>query len=586
VLPDFALDQANAAAVVEICYRLDGLPLAIELAAARSRILSPQVMLARLEKRLPLLTGGARDAPARQRTLRDTIAWSYDLVAPADQALFRRLTVFTGGATFEAVEAVANPDGDLDTLDSLQRLVEHSLVRQTEGSQDEPRFVMLETIREFGLEQLEATAEADATRQRHTAHFLAIADRAAPKLRGGEQLVWLDRLQTEHDNLRTALDWAIARDVTAALALAADLAWFWHYRGFVSEGRAWLDRALALDPATPSAKRTAALLGGAALAEVQATVDDSEDLAAAALAAAQRDGDLASQAYAQLLLGFAARDRGKPDEAETLQEEALRLARQAGDRWTEAHCCLHLAGIPWNHGDYQGTAALLEEGLAAAEAAGDDWLITRARSLLGLLASDQADPERAIALLEPSLAQQRVSQDRIGGMSSLLWLGTARRQRGDLQQAEESLTEALATAHELGDEWHIAASLAALGEVALARGNLPQALAFHRDALRAATAARLTQSWQIRGLAAALVAAGHAEAGARLFGAEARVRQNTQELLVPADQQVYTESLALARAKLGEERFEAAWAAGQTTALEPAIAAALTVADQAIAAGA
>lgn len=585
VRPDFVLDDENAAAIVEICRRLDGLPLAIELAAARVRMLSPQAMLGRLEKRLPLLTGGARDAPRRQRTLRDTIAWSHDLLQTEEQTLFRRLAVFAGGATLAAVEAVGNPDGSLDVGGGLERLIEHHLVQQM-ASAGEPRYTMLQTIREFGLEMLDAAAEADAARRRFTAYLLALAERAAPHLRGREQLLWLDRLHTEHDNLRAALDWALAHDGTAALALAADLGWFWHYRGFVSEGRAWMKRTLALE-LPPSAKRTAALLAAAGLAEVQADVDRWEALASEALAAAERDGDLASQAYARLLLSFAARDRNRYDEAQVLLEQARDLAEQGDDHWTAVHCSIHLAGTPWNHGDYDRTAKLLEAGLAAAEASGDAWLITRAGALLGLLNAECANLERAIALLEPALAQQRVNQDRGGAMSTLLWLGTARRQHGDPRQAEELLTEALVTAQELGDTWHVAASLAALGEAALARGDPQQALIHARDALRAAVPANLTQSWQMRGLAAALIAAGCAEDGARLFGAESRARDKLHELLVPADRPSYDETLARARAMLGDERFEAAWEAGEAAAANGALAAiqeALAAADGVIAA--
>ena len=205
VKPDFAVDNANAPALAEICHRLDGLPLAIELAAARVRMLSPQAMLARLEQRLPMLTGGARDAPERQRTLRDTIAWSYDLLEPDEQVLFRRLAVFVGGATFEAVEAVANPDGDLDVFGGLERLLEHSLLRQEEGPEGEPRFTMLETIREFGLEQLAQNDEETEARNRHVVLFQALIENSDEELSGPDQSSWFARLDADHDNLQLAM---------------------------------------------------------------------------------------------------------------------------------------------------------------------------------------------------------------------------------------------------------------------------------------------------------------------------------------------------------------------------------------------
>src|SRR5215207_4909116 len=212
VKPDFAVDDGNAAAVAEICRRLDGLPLAIELAAARVRMLPPPALLARLDKRLPLLTGGARDAPERQRTLRDTIAWSHDLLAPEERVLFRRLAVFAGGCTLEAAEAVGNQDGALDAFGGLERLCEHSLVRQDVGPGGQPRFVMLETIREFGLERLAESGEEAAIRKGHAALFMELAEAAAPALTGPDPGPWLDQLETEHDNLRGALWWAVSTD--------------------------------------------------------------------------------------------------------------------------------------------------------------------------------------------------------------------------------------------------------------------------------------------------------------------------------------------------------------------------------------
>ncbi len=237
VKADFAIDNETAPAVAEICRRLDGLPLAIELAAARVRMLPAQAMLARLDQRLPLLTGGARDAPERQRTLRNTIAWSYDLLQPEEQVLFRRLAVFSGGASFEAIEAVTNPEGELDVFGGLERLLEHSLLRQEEGLKGEPRFTMLETIREYGLEQLKALADADAARRMHFEYFLTLAETAEPELSGPDQGVWLDRLEIEHDNVRAALDWGVERnEAEVALRLAAGLWRFWLVRGHFTEG--------------------------------------------------------------------------------------------------------------------------------------------------------------------------------------------------------------------------------------------------------------------------------------------------------------------------------------------------------------
>jgi predicted ATPase/class 3 adenylate cyclase len=229
--PAFALTDENAAAVAEICRRLDGLPLALELAAARVKLLPPQALLERLDERLKLLTGGARDAPARQRTLRDAIAWSHDLLSPHDQTLFRRLAVFAGGCTLEAVEAVGNADGELDTLEGMASLIDESLLRQIDGPGDEPRFAMLETIREYGLERLEVSGESGTVQERHATYFASVAEALRPHLYGPDQGRTIRQLEAEQGNLRAALAWAVEHaDAAIGLRLTANLRKFWLLR--------------------------------------------------------------------------------------------------------------------------------------------------------------------------------------------------------------------------------------------------------------------------------------------------------------------------------------------------------------------
>ncbi|MBA3415204.1 MAG: adenylate/guanylate cyclase domain-containing protein, partial [Chloroflexia bacterium] len=272
VKPDFAIDNDNASAVAEICWRLDGLPLAIELAAARVRMLSPQAMLARLDQRLPFLTGGARDAPHRHRTLRDTIAWSYDLLQPEHQVLFRRLAVFVGGCALEAAEAVTNPDRELDVLGGMERVGEHSLLRQDEGLGGEPRLAMLETVREYGLERLVASGEADPARERHAGHFAALGD-------GIERVFWarpeplLATLEAEADNLRAALGWAAGQGkAETGLRLGIAFGMLALQRGMPAEGREWLRRVQALGGGEPPLRaRALTTLGWIALYQ-----DDTE----------------------------------------------------------------------------------------------------------------------------------------------------------------------------------------------------------------------------------------------------------------------------------------------------------------------
>jgi len=248
VKPDFTLSEATAADVTAICRRLDGLPLAIELAASRVRVLPPRQLLSRLDTRLKLLTGGHRDLPARQQTLRAAIEWSHDLLDPDEQTLFARLAVFSGGCTFEAAEAICAAAGELglDVLDGLDSLTQKSLLRPDEGDDGESRFTMLETIREYGLDRLDATGDAAMVRRTHAGYFLTLAEKAEPELTGPDQVAWLNRLNAEHDNFRSALGWLEQADgAETRLRIVAALWRFWWMHGHLAEGRGWLDRALA-----------------------------------------------------------------------------------------------------------------------------------------------------------------------------------------------------------------------------------------------------------------------------------------------------------------------------------------------------
>src|SRR5215213_4336495 len=247
---DFEVTDDSAPAVAEICVRLDGLPLAIELAAARIKMLPPKAMLQRLSSRLKLLTGGARDLPERQRTLRATIEWSYALLDEGEQVLFGRLAVFSGGRTLEAIEAICDAEGDLpvDVFEGVSSLLDKSLLRQEEGPNGQPRFVMLETVHEFAREKLAESPEADEIKRVHAEYFLILAKEAFPELRGPDQLEWLERLEAEHDNMRAALSWAsVRKEAEVALRLGGALSWFWSVRGYQSEGRRWLEEALAIE---------------------------------------------------------------------------------------------------------------------------------------------------------------------------------------------------------------------------------------------------------------------------------------------------------------------------------------------------
>ena len=354
VKPDFVVTSANAPALAEICHRLDGLPLAIELAAALVKMLPPQALLKRIEKRLPLLTGGARTLPARQQTMRNTIAWSHDLLSPEEQTLFRRLAVFAGGCTLEAAEAVVNQEGTQDVFAGIASLVDKSLLRQEEGTEGEPRFRTLETVREFGLERLAASGEEPAIRDRHSTYFLTLLGRNdydfVPL---SPDQAWLDLADREHDNLRSALGWAQkSGQHETLLRLAASLAYFWYYRGHLQEGRRWLDQALQTPPdAGAPLLRAAALTLRGLLANVSGETDRAAELLTESFDWWERSGDAGGNAVARSLLGGVRVNQGEYDEAKTLFAATATALRDAGyDDWL-GHALFHLGLIAWAQGD-------------------------------------------------------------------------------------------------------------------------------------------------------------------------------------------------------------------------------------------
>ena len=404
VRDDFAVTAENAAAVAEICVRLDGLPLAIELAAARVRLLTPEAMLARLERRLPLLTGGARDLPARQRTLRDAIAWSYDLLEPDEQALFRRLAVFVGGCTLDSAEATATAEvGDRrwalaahDVLDGIESLIAKNLLRRVSGPGGASRMAMLETVREYGLEQLAQAGELHAMRRWHRVHFLDLAERAEPGMRGPEQIVWLDRLEAEHDNLRAALTWCLAdaTDADRALRLAGALVWFWLTRAHVTEGRRWLDLVLERPDGAPVAYLKA-LHGAGWLAHMQHDAATAQRRADAALTLARDLGHPWSLSFALLLRARVAYFGGDAPTVRPLAEQCLLAAREAGDEWLIAWA-LHLHALAAHiAGDYPTARGYYEQSLAIRQRIGSLEGIGMCQHLLGMVAYQEGEYEEA-----------------------------------------------------------------------------------------------------------------------------------------------------------------------------------------------
>ncbi|OGG56550.1 MAG: hypothetical protein A3F84_22560, partial [Candidatus Handelsmanbacteria bacterium RIFCSPLOWO2_12_FULL_64_10] len=432
VRPDFAVTNENAPAVAEICHRLDGLPLAIELAAARIRLLPPQAMLARLGRRLPLLTGGARDLPARQQTLRNAIAWSYDLLDAGEHTLFRRLAVFVGGFTLEAAEAVCRELSvgavrepplqviDVDGLDGLESLVSKSLLRQEEVA-GEPRFIMLETIQEYALERLTESGEAEAMRRQHAEYFLALAEGAETELRGPQQALWLNRLEEEHDNLRAALRWSIERgEAEQGLRLGGALWRFWEVHGYLTEGRERLAGLLTLTGTSGrTAARAKALNGAGVLASRQGDYAAARALHEESLAIRRTLDDKQGIAWSLNNLGLVAADQGDYAAARALHEESLAIRRTLDDRQGIAASLNNLGLVVANQGDHARARALYEESLGILGALGNRQGIANLLNNLGNVAYGQGDCAAARALYEESLAIRRALGDRWGISNSL-----------------------------------------------------------------------------------------------------------------------------------------------------------------------
>ncbi|MEA2523389.1 MAG: hypothetical protein QOF73_616, partial [Thermomicrobiales bacterium] len=416
---DFALTEANAAAIAEICRRLDGLPLAIELAAARVKILSPAALLARLGHRLDLLTGGTRDAPARLRTMRDAIAWSHDLLEPEEQTLFRRLAVFAGGFGLDAAEAVVAASGGLsiDVFEGLASLVEKSLLRPVDGTGDEPRFGMLETVREYALERLAACGEDEAIRAAHAAFFFRLVAAARPGIEGPERLPTIERIDREQDNVRAALTWTLDRgNAETAQGLTAEMARFWVVLGAIGEGRAWLDRAVALDALASPATRAMALYWAADFAVFQDALDRAHALAEEALGLARASGDRLGEALALRQLGVTHQCRGEFDAAWPLMEAARDGVAGLGERVWHGVLLRDLGILATQRGDHDRGRAYHHEALALWRRLDHPWGVPAALR-------DLADEALTRGDVTAAAAHYRESLERWGHLREKIHLG-------------------------------------------------------------------------------------------------------------------------------------------------------------------
>ena len=471
VKPDFEVTDENAPAVAEICARLDGLPLAVELAAARVKLLPPKAMLGRLGSRMKLLTGGARDLPERQRTLRGAIEWSHDLLDEGEKKLFARLSVFAGGRTLEAIEAVCDAEGDLpvDSLEGVSSLLDKSLLRQEEGPEGEPRFVMLETIHEYARERLQESGEEQEIKRLHAEFFLALAEEAEPEMPGPRQGEWIDRLEAEHDNFRVALSWTLeGRDAVLGLRLAGALRNFWLYRGHLSEGIGWLEGTLRGGSEAPKPAPAKVLEGAGAIENYRGNHQRSATFLEESAALYREMGDKQGLARSLNFLGHATADLGDWKRAEALYREAGALGRELGNEQRVFASLLNLGWAALCQEDYQRAAEACREALAMANDLKDKGATASASGNMGWVALGQGDHARAAALFTESLVlftelgNQLESAEYLEGMAGVAGAEGEGERAARLYAAAKALRETIGAPLLAGDlprhERHVAAA--------------------------------------------------------------------------------------------------------------------------------
>lgn len=569
--PTFALTADNAETVAVICARLDGLPLALELAAARMRFLSPAALLARLSERLPLLSGGSHDTPARQRTMRGAIAWSYDLLPLEERALFRQIAVFKGGIDPDLIP----PDfgrrgtvaGDIDA--GLDRLRGLSLVQVTGegefGGGTGGRVTMLETVREFALERLAAEGESDWARAAHARTFLGLTERETAAFRGPRQAEAVGRIDREEENARAALRWSIlAGEPETALNLAAALGPYWIRRSRIGEGRGWLERALGLSGGSDAA-RARALNAMGAIAEKQGDYTAAETCFETAHAIWSGLGDRQGVGAALDGLGNVAHGLGRLDRAGALSREALAIAREGGDPADIATALAHLAGIATARGDLDEARALHAECLDACRGLGDDRGVGVELVNLGIVAHWEGDTARAVVLYRQSLNAFRRLGDRLAVALVLSNLGEALIALGEFDPAVEQLREALETQRAVGDLRGGAITLANLADVARQRGDgaTAEARFVESISLFAQIGDQALIAEGIEGLGGVMHDLGRTRGAARLLGAAEELRDRNGAPRQIANHDAYKRTLAGVRAGLAPEVFSAEWMTGR-----------------------
>lgn len=583
--PDFRPTTVSMRAIAEICVRLDGLPLAIELAAARIKLLPPQALLARLERRLEVLTGGARDAPLRQRALRNTIAWSYDLLTPSQQALFRRLSIFVSGCTLEAVETLYSTlhEDTTQVLDGVALLIDESLLQQLEF-EAAPRLVMLETIREFGLEMLAASGEGESVREAHSRCYLQLAEDAETEIGGPAQASWLSRLEQEHDNVRAAMLWLLEKgekqdSIALALRLCGALQTFWVVHGHVSEGRRFLERALVAQTSGETievAVLAKALVTAAYLAFIQSDFVRVEPLCQRGLALYQELEDQPGIAFALSFLGSIAWINGDMSRARALTEEVLVIARKVDLTDRAARALFILGLIESSVGNYAGARDHYQACLEAYRILGDKRGVAHTLSQLAqVMLVEQQDVELVRRLLEECLS---LSQE-IGFKEGIAAYQCVSAQialfRGELDAAQMLAEQSVEQYQEMEHKHGVAKSLSVQAKIHALKGEYAAAQSCYEQSL--AITGKLSEQWvasvYLMELGEVVAEQGQLAWAAQLWGTAESLREMYHVPIHLTERDDYERSVAFVRAHLGERAFAAAWAQGRAMTTGQALAA-------------
>ncbi|MFL5589448.1 MAG: LuxR C-terminal-related transcriptional regulator [Ktedonobacteraceae bacterium] len=586
VKPTFVLSEDNAAVIAQICIRLDGLPLSLELAAARSKLLSPQALLGRLNHRLAVLTGGRQDAPTRQQTLRDTISWSYDLLTAQEQRCFRRLAIFVGGCTLEAAEAICSRDADLSlpAIDLVASLLDKSLLQQSDRAGDESRLLMLETIREYALERLADSGELEATEQTHARYYLSIAEQSEPELFGHQQRLWMGRLTWDAENLRAALQWSQTHQrKEQLLRLAGNLGHFWYMCGRFSEAKLWLETALQeVAPDVAISARIKALYSVTLIASHLGQSDLLFVRAGECLTLARQNGDsrgfviaswslvhhllaggdiIGAHAQAEETLTFVkahapAEDRwtlacalnafgsvvlsqGDYTQAQHLYERAIALFKEAGDLWLYGELHLFLANVYWAQGNKTKAQTFLKEGLAIHDQVGNAWVTGWFVSLFGEIALRQGDIPRARFLLEAGLKRHQQLGDQQGQALIYALLAQAAAREHDYTLTRNLAAQSLEIARIIHDSGSLILCLEELADVVAGQGE---------------------PAW-----------------AARLWGAAEHYREASHAMLPLVERLSRARHIEQAQGLLSKQIFAERWTEGRNMTAEQAIAASPTL---------